>query len=184
MKTPLRLLRSPEVPIQLNKMPPCDNFNRHAPTIPSPLNPKHNNTSRLAGRRCSKPRRRAINLAQRLLRSKAAEAWRDHVLTTQVSQYEEWATLEGCCEPVGLPATTERCRPIRGADEQQEQSAKGDSSCVGLGRSLLRCIEKGQQFAMPDMSVLVTRRTILAMGLVGVLPALRLQGYLRPVVRS
>lgn len=109
--------------------------------------------------------------------------------------------LEGCCIEQVRTSTSTKPKPsllplhiiieeeedddVADTGAQQHDVGKEDSTSTkngGLGFSLLHCLEKGQMFAMPDMSALMTRRMILAMGLVGVLPALRVRSYLRPAL--
>ena len=73
----------------------------YAPVIPSPLNPTNHGPEnnygpgRIVRRRRNRATRRnhpaSHTLTQRLLRVKAAEAWRGHVLSAQVAQYESAA---------------------------------------------------------------------------------------------
>jgi hypothetical protein len=72
----------------------------YAPVFPSPLNPTNHGpenkyataSGRIVRRRRSRQGRRgppgSHTLTQRLLRVKAADAWRGHVLSAQVAQYE------------------------------------------------------------------------------------------------
>lgn len=73
------------------------NASSYAPVFPSPLNPSthgpENKYATASGRIVRRRRSRrgppgSHTLTQRLLRVKAADAWRGHVLSAQVVQYE------------------------------------------------------------------------------------------------
>ncbi|KAF4454505.1 WD40/YVTN repeat-like-containing domain protein [Fusarium austroafricanum] len=152
------------------------NASLYAPVFPSPLNPashgpenKHTTTSgRIVRRRRSRQGRRrppgSHTLTQRFLRVKAADAWRGHVLSAQVAQYEhaEAAFL-------GIQGTKNRnCYP----------SMPGLKN-LGLNLSLSDAHHIASRICLPDLSCLKTRRMLLAMGLVGLLPALKVRDMLR-----
>ncbi|KAK7423444.1 hypothetical protein QQZ08_009012 [Neonectria magnoliae] len=140
----------------------------YTPTVSSPLNPTNDaSVSRITRRRRGRAARRAPTshpLAQRLLRSKAAQAWRGHVLSSQLAQGGEGAGR--VCRKV--PRSRGCCPPLSGLKN------------LGLSFSLVGHANGKQStlvFRLPDMS---TRRVMLAMGLADVLPALSAQNLLRP----
>ncbi|KAH7160754.1 hypothetical protein EDB81DRAFT_879099 [Dactylonectria macrodidyma] len=137
----------------------------YAPVVSSPLNPL---SARVGRRRRSRSVRRgpaSHTLAQRLLRSKAAEAWREHVVNSQFVQGDNTGVLRrkvprsrGCCP--SLP----------------------DLRSLGLSFSLVGYTESQQpvlRFRLPDLSCLTTRRVMMAFGLAGALPALTAPNLLR-----
>ncbi|KAH6996295.1 hypothetical protein BKA56DRAFT_152190 [Ilyonectria sp. MPI-CAGE-AT-0026] len=155
----------------LSKMTSVDSS--YAPLFPSPLNPvsygSDGSSTRASRRRRGQSVRRrptSHTLAQRLMRSKAAEAWRGHVLSSQLAQGDNIGVVRrkaprnrGCCP--SLP----------------------DLRSLGLSFSLVgytRSQEPVIRFRLPDLSALTTRRVIMALGLAGVIPALSAQNFLRP----
>ncbi|KAH7149918.1 hypothetical protein B0J13DRAFT_620266 [Dactylonectria estremocensis] len=137
----------------------------YAPVVSSPLNPL---APRAGRRRRSRSVRRgpaSHTLAQRLLRSKAAEAWREHVVSSQFVQGDNIGVVRrkvsrsrGCCP--SLP----------------------DLKSLGLSFSLVGYTDSQQpvvQFRLPDLSCLTTRRVMMALGLAGTLPALAAPNLLR-----
>ncbi|KAF4977448.1 hypothetical protein FZEAL_6012 [Fusarium zealandicum] len=147
----------------------------HAPVIPSPLNPTSHgpdNSCRIVRRRRSRacaPRRPppgSHTLTQRLLRVKAAEAWRGHVLSAQVAQYESAAAAALQAANRGSKSRN-CCPPLPGL--------KG----LGLNFSMSDAHRIVNSLRLPDLSCLKTRRMLLVMGLMGVLPALKVRDMLR-----
>ncbi|KAM0431933.1 hypothetical protein ACHAPT_005188 [Fusarium lateritium] len=143
----------------------------YAPVIPSPLNPTNHGPENNYGPGRIVRRRRngraavrrshpaSHTLTQRLLRIKAAEAWRGHVLSAQVAQYESAAA----------------------AAAASAKGPKGRNYCppLGMSFSLSDAHRIASGLRLPDLSCLKTRRMLLAMGLMGVLPALKVRDMLR-----
>ncbi|KAM0350253.1 hypothetical protein ACHAPU_003420 [Fusarium lateritium] len=146
----------------------------YAPVFPSPLNPKNHGPENKYGpakivrrRRCRSGRRGppgSHTLTQRFLRVKAADAWRGHVLSAQVAQYE---SAEAAVMAFNVPKNG-NCYP----------SMPGLKN-LGLNFSLSDAHRIASNIRLPDLSCLKTRRMLLAMGLVGLLPALRVRDMLR-----
>ncbi|KAF4459167.1 WD40 YVTN repeat-like-containing domain [Fusarium albosuccineum] len=150
----------------------------YAPVIPSPLNPTNhgpeNNcgAGRVVRRRRSRGSRRgppgSHTLTQRLLRIKAAEAWRGHVLSAQVAQYESAAAAAAAAHAASKGSKSRSCCPPLPAIKS-----------LGLSFSLTDAHRIANGLRLPDLSCLKTRRMLLAMGLMGVLPALKVRDMLR-----
>ncbi|KAF4950985.1 hypothetical protein FSARC_13023 [Fusarium sarcochroum] len=146
----------------------------HAPVFPSPLNPTNHGPenkygpARIVRRRRSRAGRRtppgSHTLTQRLLRVKAADAWRGHVLSAQVAQYESAAAA---AMAVQEPKSRNCCPSMPGLKN------------LGLNFSLSDAHRIASSIRLPDLSCLKTRRMLLAMGLVGLLPALKVRDMLR-----
>ncbi|KAF5237820.1 hypothetical protein FAUST_5869 [Fusarium austroamericanum] len=147
----------------------------YAPVFPSPLNPTNHGPDnkygavRIARRRRSRAGRRgppgSHTLTQRFLRVKAADAWRGHVLSAQVTQYEY---AEAAAMGVIRETKNRNCCP----------SMPGLKN-FGLNFSLSDAHRMASRISLPDLSCLKTRRMLLAMGLVGLLPALKVRDALR-----
>ncbi|KAL6913545.1 hypothetical protein ACHAPO_003290 [Fusarium lateritium] len=147
----------------------------YAPVFPSPLNPTSHGPEnkygavRIARRRRNRPGRRgppgSHTLTQRLLRVKAADAWRGHVLSAQVTQYE-------CAEAAAMGV-------IRQTKNRNRRSSMPGLKNFGLNFSLSDAHRVASRISLPDLSCLKTRRMLLAMGLVGLLPALKVRDALR-----
>ncbi|CEI69149.1 hypothetical protein FVEN_g4090 [Fusarium venenatum] len=158
-------------------MPACTyrDASSYAPVFPSPLNPTSHGPEnkygavRIARRRRSRPGRRgppgSHTLTQRLLRVKAADAWRGHVLSAQVTQYE-------CAEAAAIGV-------IRQTKNRNCCSSMSGLKNFGLNFSLSDAHRIASRISLPDLSCLKTRRILLAMGLVGLLPALKVRDALR-----
>ncbi|KAM5348138.1 hypothetical protein ACJ41O_007962 [Fusarium nematophilum] len=153
-----------------------DASSSYAPSIPSPLNPTAHgpeNNCRIVRWRRNRSGRRgppgSHTLTQRFLRVKAAEAWRGHVLSAQVAQYESAAAAAAAAAHAANRASKGRscCPPLPGLKS------------LGLGFSLSDAHRMANGLRIPDLSCLKTRRMLLAMGLMGVLPALKVRDMLR-----
>ncbi|KAL4723110.1 hypothetical protein ACLX1H_009600 [Fusarium chlamydosporum] len=146
----------------------------YAPVFPSPLNPTNHGPenkygpARIVRRRRTRAGRRgppgSHTLTQRFLRVKAADAWRGHVLSAQVAQYEyaEAAAMS-----------------IKGSKHRNCYPSMPGLKNLGLNFSLSDAHRVASSIRLPDLSCLKTRRTLLAMGLVGLLPALKVRDMLR-----
>ncbi|RGP77572.1 wd40 yvtn repeat-like-containing domain [Fusarium longipes] len=147
----------------------------YAPVFPSPLNPTSHGPenkygpARVIRRRRSRAGRRgppgSHTLTQRFLRVKAADAWRGHVLSAQVAQYEY---AEAAAMGVITETKNRNCCP----------SMPGLKN-LGLNFSLSDAHHIASRIRLPDLLCLKTRRMLLAMGLVGLLPALKVRDMLR-----
>ncbi|KAF5020770.1 hypothetical protein F66182_7198 [Fusarium sp. NRRL 66182] len=146
----------------------------HAPVCPSPLNPtnhgpenvgtRHSPSRIVRRRRSRRGPPGSHTLTQRLLRVKAAEAWRGHVLSAQVAQYESAAIA---------------AMALRGAKSRNCCPSMPGLKNLGLNFSLSDAHRIASSIRLPDLSCLKTRRMLLAMGLVGLLPALKVRDMLR-----
>ncbi|KAF4996215.1 hypothetical protein FGRMN_4627 [Fusarium graminum] len=146
----------------------------YAPVFPSPLNPTNHGPenkygpAKIVRRRRSRSGRRgppgSHTLTQRFLRVKAADAWRGHVLSAQVARYE---SAEAAVMAYNGPKNR-NCYP----------SMPGLKN-LGLNFSLSDAHRIASSIRLPDLSCLKTRRMLLAMGLVGLLPALKVRDMLR-----
>ncbi|KAH7248720.1 uncharacterized protein BKA55DRAFT_540145 [Fusarium redolens] len=149
----------------------------YAPVFPSPLNPTNHGpenkyataSGRIVRRRRSRQGRRgppgSHTLTQRLLRVKAADAWRGHVLSAQVAQYEY---AEAAIMGYKSPPKSRNCL-----------SSMPSLKNLGLNFSLSDAHRIASSIRLPDLTCLRTRRMLLAMGLVGLLPALKVRDMLR-----
>ncbi|KAG7416325.1 hypothetical protein DER46DRAFT_574773 [Fusarium sp. MPI-SDFR-AT-0072] len=150
------------------------NASSYAPVFPSPLNPTNhgpeNKYATASGRIVRRRRSRrgppgSHTLTQRLLRVKAADAWRGHVLSAQVVQYEY---AEAAIMGYKAPPKSRNCL----------YSMPGLKN-LGLNFSLSDAHRIASNIRLPDLTCLRTRRMLLAMGLVGLLPALKVRDMLR-----
>ncbi|KAF5587475.1 WD40 YVTN repeat-like-containing protein [Fusarium pseudocircinatum] len=150
------------------------NASSYAPVFPSPLNPTNhgpeNKYATASGRIVRRRRSRrgppgSHTLTQRLLRVKAADAWRGHVLSAQVVQYEY---AEAAVMGYKAPPKSRNCL----------YSMPGLKN-LGLNFSLSDAHRIASSIRLPDLTCLRTRRMVLAMGLVGLLPALKVRDMLR-----
>ncbi|KAF4497280.1 WD40 YVTN repeat-like-containing domain [Fusarium agapanthi] len=150
------------------------NASSYAPVFPSPLNPTNhgpeNKYATASGRIVRRRRSRrgppgSHTLTQRLLRVKAADAWRGHVLSAQVVQYEY---AEAAVMGYKAPPKSRNCL----------YSMPGLKN-LGLNFSLSDAHRIASNIRLPDLTCLRTRRMVLAMGLVGLLPALKVRDMLR-----
>ncbi|KAF5984765.1 WD40/YVTN repeat-like-containing protein [Fusarium bulbicola] len=150
------------------------NASSYAPVFPSPLNPTNhgpeNKYATASGRIVRRRRSRrgppgSHTLTQRLLRVKAADAWRGHVLSAQVVQYEY---AEAAVMGYKAPPKSRNCL----------YSMPGLKN-LGLNFSLSDAHRIASNIRLPDLTCLRTRRMVLAMGLVGLLPALKVRNMLR-----
>ncbi|KAF5624872.1 WD40 YVTN repeat-like-containing protein [Fusarium sp. NRRL 52700] len=150
------------------------NASSYAPVFPSPLNPTthgpENKYATASGRIVRRRRSRrgppgSHTLTQRLLRVKAADAWRGHVLSAQVVQYEY---AEAAVMGYKAPPKSRNCL----------YSMPGLKN-LGLNLSLSDAHRIASNIRLPDLTCLRTRRMVLAMGLVGLLPALKVREMLR-----
>ncbi|EWY96951.1 hypothetical protein FOYG_05456 [Fusarium oxysporum NRRL 32931] len=150
------------------------NASSYAPVFPSPLNPTNhgpeNKYATASGRIVRRRRSRrgppgSHTLTQRLLRVKAADAWRGHVLSAQVVQYEY---AEAAVMGHKAPPRSRNCL----------YSMAGLKN-LGLNFSLSDAHRIASNIRLPDLTCLRTRRMLLAMGLVGLLPALKVRDMLR-----
>ncbi|KAF5654513.1 WD40 YVTN repeat-like-containing protein [Fusarium sp. NRRL 25303] len=150
------------------------NASLYAPVFPSPLNPSthgpENKYATASGRIVRRRRSRrgppgSHTLTQRLLRVKAADAWRGHVLSAQVVQYEY---AEAAVMGYKSPPKSRNCL----------YSMPGLKN-LGLNFSLSDAHRIASNIRLPDLTCLRTRRMVLAMGLVGLLPALKVRDMLR-----
>ncbi|CCT63792.1 uncharacterized protein FFB20_11448 [Fusarium fujikuroi] len=150
------------------------NASSYAPVFPSPLNPStngpENKYATASGRIVRRRRSRrgppgSHTLTQRLLRVKAADAWRGHVLSAQVVQYEY---AEAAVMGYKAPPKSRNCL----------YSMPGLKN-LGLNFSLSDAHRIASNIRLPDLTCLRTRRMVLAMGLVGLLPALKVRDMLR-----
>ncbi|KAF4950936.1 hypothetical protein FGADI_7808 [Fusarium gaditjirri] len=150
------------------------NASSYAPVFPSPLNPTNhgpeNKYATASGRIVRRRRSRrgppgSHTLTQRLLRVKAADAWRGHVLSAQVVQYEY---AEAAVMGYKAPPKSRNCL----------YSMPGLKN-LGLNFSLSDAHRIASNLRLPDLTCLRTRRMVLAMGLVGLLPALKVRDMLK-----
>ncbi|KAI1015241.1 hypothetical protein LB503_003918 [Fusarium chuoi] len=153
------------------------NASSYAPVFPSPLNPSthgpENKYATASGRIVRRRRSRrgppgSHTLTQRLLRVKAADAWRGHVLSAQVVQYEYAEAAEAALMGYKAPPKSRNCL----------YSMPGLKN-LGLNFSLSDAHRIASKIRLPDLTCLRTRRMVLAMGLVGLLPALKVREMLR-----
>ena len=72
--------------------------NIHTPRVSSPLSPTQNDEQpcRVARRRSSRSGRKPNTLCARLLRARAQDSWRNHVLSAQVAQYQPDVVDQEC----------------------------------------------------------------------------------------
>ncbi|KAF5555798.1 WD40 YVTN repeat-like-containing protein [Fusarium napiforme] len=149
------------------------NASSYAPVFPSPLNPTNhgpeNKYATASGRIVRRRRSRrgppgSHTLTQRLLRVKAADAWRGHVLSAQVVQYEY---AEAAVMGYKAPPNSRNCLYSMPALKN-----------LGLNFSLSDAHRIANKIRLPDLTCLRTRRMVLAMGLVGLLPALKVREML------
>ncbi|KAG5755482.1 hypothetical protein H9Q70_001890 [Fusarium xylarioides] len=150
------------------------NASSYAPVFPSPLNPTNhgpeNKYATASGRIVRRRRSRrgppgSHTLTQRLLRVKAADAWRGHVLSAQVVQYEY---AEAAVMGYKAPPKSRNCLYSMPALKN-----------LGLNFSLSDAHRIASNIRLPDLTCLRTRRMVLAMGLVGLLPTLKVRDMLR-----
>lgn len=127
--------------------------NTHTPRVSSPLSPgqtvDEQQTCRVVRRRSRKPN----TLCARLLKARAQESWRNHVLSAQVAQHE---TVQAIRSPEQKPMSPPKSHPVH------------------LNFSL----DRNQRFRLGDLSNRMTRRLLYAMGFVGVAPAQSVPRYL------
>ncbi|KAI5463386.1 hypothetical protein BGZ63DRAFT_352376 [Mariannaea sp. PMI_226] len=142
----------------------------YAPLVPSLLNPSKRRSeacgaARVVRRRKNRPGR-SHTLTQRFLRIKAAEAWREHVLSSQLIHYESMnmrpiVHKTRCCST-----------PLPRLDQ------------LGLRFSFVGCSGSGRDAVLsrlPELPRWTTPRVVLAVGLVGVIPALGVRNLLQSV---
>ncbi|RBR13664.1 uncharacterized protein FIESC28_08082 [Fusarium coffeatum] len=147
----------------------------YAPVFPSPLNPTNHGPenkygpARVVRKRRSRAGRRgppgSHTLTQRFLRVKAADAWRGHVLSAQVTSYEH--------------AEAAAMASVKGYKSRNCCPSMLGLKNLGLNFSVSDAHRIASSIRLPDLSNLKTRRMLLAMGLVGLLPALKVRDMLR-----
>ncbi|KAL3955799.1 hypothetical protein ACCO45_011362 [Purpureocillium lilacinum] len=150
----------------------------YTPSVPSPLNPKSQDEAAqaLRARRAARALRRNMGMspAQRLLRYKAAEAWRSEATRRELAKWERRAA-EATARQQTKPASL---RPDR--------KTKGDAPVAGTpdyidaeGEELEGQQQQQYLFHMPDLGFFTPRRVVLAVGRMRMPPSLRMDSFLR-----
>ncbi|KID79148.1 uncharacterized protein G6M90_00g022680 [Metarhizium brunneum] len=129
-----------------------DMLEPYEPEFPSPLNPRR--TTPVRAREARARTNVSVSPTQRLLRYRAAEAWRSHKMLQEAREYERRLreTIAWREEAAGLRADGKRqlLDGLDGRDARAEQGEQGETEHQSHG---------------PALSFLTPRRVALAVGL-------------------
>ncbi|PHH88523.1 hypothetical protein CDD83_7430 [Cordyceps sp. RAO-2017] len=176
----------------------CSPGAAYAPAVPSPLNPRSQEEEALGLRRrrlgrAMTRRSTATNPAQKLLRLKAADAWRSQVLRREVARYERRA-LEAIAARQTKPSAAGPDQAAREDLSAVDRVAAGSPSdertapAEDKGQRQTRPPPQHHQlqqqqheylFHMPDLGFFTPRRVVLAVGMKRMLPFLQSREALR-----
>ncbi|UNI21604.1 hypothetical protein JDV02_007579 [Purpureocillium takamizusanense] len=160
----------------------------YRPIVPSPLNPRSQEgaAQALRTRRVTRALRRNVGMspAQRLLRYKAAEAWRSEATRRELAKWEKRAAeatarqqiKSASLRPEWKTRRKIHCEPEnRNDDDKENRGEDGSENAEGEG------FDGRQQylFQMPDLGFFTPRRVVLAVGRLRMLPSLRMHNFVR-----
>ncbi|KAG8422580.1 hypothetical protein J3459_010253 [Metarhizium acridum] len=123
----------------------------HEPEFPSPLNPRR--TAPVRARQARARTNVSVSPTQRLLRYRAAEAWRSYKMLQEAREYER-RLMETIAsrEAAGLRPDG-KTQPLDGLEGRHVKAEQGEQG------------EAEHQFHVPALSFLTPRRVALAAGL-------------------